>query len=159
WAALTEQLAELLGFLCADGYISREGRHVCFTNNDPVLRAHVSHLWSRCFLRSSHEWQGRSGFSDDATVGKVNLRPPPGVASWLRDQLYTRTTHKQVPPLVLNADYEVQHAFLQGFYAGDELKKGNGRAFKTNSAVLAQGLCWLFHMDDQPASVYVERRA
>jgi GDPmannose 4,6-dehydratase len=59
----------------------------------------------------------------------------------------------------LNADYEAQQAFLRGFYAGDGPKKGNGRAFKTNSAVLAQGLCWLFHIDDQPASVYVERRA
>ena len=30
---------------------------------------------------------------------------------------------------------------------------------KTNSPVLAQGLCWMYHWLDQPASVYVERRA
>ena len=29
---------------------------------------------------------------------------------------------------------------------------------KTNSAVLAQGLCWMYHWLDQPASVYVEQR-
>ena len=30
---------------------------------------------------------------------------------------------------------------------------------KTNSPVLAQGLCWMYHWLDQPASVYVEQRA
>jgi GDPmannose 4,6-dehydratase len=30
---------------------------------------------------------------------------------------------------------------------------------KTNSAVLAQGLYWLYHLEGQPASVYAERRA
>ena len=29
---------------------------------------------------------------------------------------------------------------------------------KTNSPVLAQGLCWMYHWLDQPASVYVEQR-
>jgi GDPmannose 4,6-dehydratase len=28
----------------------------------------------------------------------------------------------------------------------------------TNSPVLAQGLCWLYHLDGQPSSVYLERR-
>ena len=79
-------------------------------------------------------------------------------AAWLREQLYTRTGHKQVPPLVLNADEAAQQAFLRGFYAGDGLKRGNGMSFVTNSPVLAQGLCWLYHLDGQPASVYVERR-
>jgi GDPmannose 4,6-dehydratase len=32
-------------------------------------------------------------------------------------------------------------------------------SIKTNSGVLAQGLCWLYHRQDQPASVYVEQRA
>ena len=59
---------------------------------------------------------------------------------------------------MLNADVEAQQAFLRGFYAGDGLKRGNGSSFVTNSAVLAQGLCWLYHLEDQPASVYVERR-
>ena len=30
---------------------------------------------------------------------------------------------------------------------------------KTNSPVLAQGLCWMYHWLDQPASVYIEQRA
>ena len=52
-----------------------------------------------------------------------------------------------------------QRAFLTGYYAGDGLKKGSGDSVKTNSAVLAQGLCLLYFNQGQPASVYVEQRA
>ena len=156
---MTEELAELLGLLCADGWVDRHGSKICFTNNDPILRTKVAQLWSRCFLKGSHDWVGRSGFSDEATVGKVSLNGAGGVGMWLREQLYTSTSHKHVPPIVLNSDPIAQRVFLDGFYAGDGLKRGNGRAFKTNSAVLAQGLCWLFHLEEEPASVYLERRA
>jgi GDPmannose 4,6-dehydratase len=157
WSVLTSEMAELLGLLCADGWIDREGRHICFTNNDSGLRARVALLWARCFLKGIHEWVGRSGFSENG-VGKLTLNGGRGVASWLREQLYTRTGHKQVPPLVLNGDVDSQRAFMSGFYAGDGLKRGNGEAFVTNSPVLAQGLCWLYHLEDQPGSVYIERR-
>jgi GDPmannose 4,6-dehydratase len=158
WSVLTCEMAELLGLLCADGWIAIDGSKVCFTNNDTLLRARVAELWARCFLKMSHTWFGRSGFSDN-DVGKLNLNGAKGIAIWLREELYTRTGHKQVPPLVLNADERTHHAFLRGFYAGDGLKRGNGMCFVTNSPVLAQGLCWLYHLDGQPASVYVERRA
>jgi GDPmannose 4,6-dehydratase len=158
WTAMTEETAELLGLLCADGWVERTGAKICFTNNDDALRARVAELWSRCFLGGSHNWIGRSGFSDNG-VGKLNLTGGRGgLASWLREQLYTRTGHKQIPPLVLNADEAAQQGFLRGFYAGDGLKRGNGMSFVTNSPVLAQGLCWLYHLDGQPASVYLERR-
>jgi GDPmannose 4,6-dehydratase len=159
WASVTEEFAELLGLLCADGYVQRDGRMICFTNNDDVLRARVAELWSRCFLKPSHAYTGRSGFVEGGTVEKLNLTGGAGLAPWLREQLYTRTSHKQVPPLVLNASVEAQHAFLRGYYLGDGLKKGNGLSITTNSPVLAQGLCWLWRHDEQPASVYVERRA
>jgi GDPmannose 4,6-dehydratase len=143
----------------ADGWIDRkQGANLCFTNNDPALRARVAQLWTRLFLGGTHEWLGRSGFSPDATVGKLNLTGSSGARAWLREQLYTKTGHKQVPPLVLNAHADIWHAFLSGYYAGDGLKKGKGMSVKTNSAVLAQGLCWMYHWLDQPASVYVEQR-
>ncbi|MGH3265825.1 MAG: GDP-mannose 4,6-dehydratase [Trebonia sp.] len=157
WTVMTEQTAELLGLLCADGWIDRDGAKLCFTNNDDALRARVAELWSRCFLGSSHDWIGRSDFSDDG-VGELNLTGGRSIATWLREQLYTRTGHKQVPPLVLNGDETAQRAFLCGFYAGDGLRRGNGISFVTNSPVLAQGLCWLYQLDGQPASVYLERR-
>jgi GDPmannose 4,6-dehydratase len=77
---------------------------------------------------------------------------------WLRDQLYTRTHIKQVPPIVLNASQSVQLAFLNGYYAGDGLEKGDGESIKTNSPVLAQGLCWMHHVNGQPSSVHAEQR-
>jgi GDPmannose 4,6-dehydratase len=159
WTALTDEMAEFLGLMAADGWVDRAGRNGCFTNNDPELRRRVAELWSKLFLGTSHEWFAKSGWNPDAEVGKLNLNGAAGACAFLREQLYTPTAHKQVPPLVLNSHTEIQRQFLDGYYAGDGLKKGNGMSVKTNSAVLAQGLCWLYHWIGQPASVYAEQRA
>jgi GDPmannose 4,6-dehydratase len=158
WTALTPELAELLGMLVADGYVSRDGHHVRFTNNDFLLRSRASELWSRVFLGFSRSSTGTSGFVDGGEVEAVNFSGARSVGPWLREQLYTSTGFKQVPPLVLNAAHDAQAAFLAGYYAGDGLKRGNGESVKTNSAVLAQGLCLLYFNQGQPASVYAERR-
>jgi GDPmannose 4,6-dehydratase len=158
WGVANAELAEFLGLMAADGYIHRAGTDVCFTNNDDMLRLRVSVLWSRLFMGNSREWTGTSGFTEGAAVQKLNLTGARGVGLWLREQLYTPTAHKRVPPLILNAEQEIQEAFLLGYYAGDGLKQGNGASIKTNSPVLAQGLCWMYHLVGQPASVYVEQR-
>ena len=106
WSAIAPELAELLGLLAADGYVSRDGRSVRLTNNDLMVRSRASELWSRVFLGDSREWTGTSGFDVDATVEHINLTGRHTVAPWLREQLYTPTGHKQVPPRVLNADAE-----------------------------------------------------
>ncbi|HEY2141833.1 MAG TPA: GDP-mannose 4,6-dehydratase [Solirubrobacteraceae bacterium] len=159
WSTMTNEMAELLGLLAADGYVARGGECVRFTNNDFLLRCRAMELWSRVFLGLSRPTVGTSGFDVDATVEAVDFTGAPTVGPWLREQLYTSTAFKQVPPLVLNADLETQKAFLTGYYAGDGLKKGRGDSIKTNSAVLAQGLCLLYFNQKQPASVYVEHRA
>jgi GDPmannose 4,6-dehydratase len=161
WTTIGPQLAELLGYLAADGYVGRNGDawRIRFTNNDHVLRAHVAQLWSQVFLGANREWQGQSGWDADRSVHALDLTGVPGIGGWLRSQLYTPTGQKQVPPLVLNADAETQEAFLGAYYAGDGLKRGNGLSVKTNSPVLALGLCWLFHLTGRPSSVYVELRA
>jgi GDPmannose 4,6-dehydratase len=159
WAAITPELAELLGLLAADGHVSIDGGQVRFTNNDFLIRCRAMELWSRVFLGRSRESQGTSGFDADASVDVVSFSGARTIGPWLREQLYTSTAFKQVPPVVLNADRELQKAFLGGYYAGDGLKKGNGDSIKTNSAVLAQGLCLLYFNQRQPASVYVEQRA
>jgi GDPmannose 4,6-dehydratase len=158
WTIVSEEMAEFLGLMVADGCVDRAANQVRFTNNDPELRRRVAELWSRLFVGTSYEWEGRSGFNPSAAVGKLNLNGATGARAWLREQLYTKTGHKQIPPLVLNASSEVWDAFLRGYYAGDGLKKGNGMSVKTNSPVLAQGLCWMYHWLDQPASVYIEQR-
>ncbi|HXM87088.1 MAG TPA: GDP-mannose 4,6-dehydratase [Solirubrobacteraceae bacterium] len=158
WSAITPELAELLGLLAADGYVSRDGSRVRLTNNDLHIRGRAMELWSRVFLGVSREWVGTSGFDQDASVHAVNFSGTPSIGPWLREQLYTATAFKQVPPVVLNADAKLQRAFLDGYYAGDGLKRGNGESIKTNSSVLAQGLCLLYFIQGQPASVYVEHR-
>jgi GDPmannose 4,6-dehydratase len=158
WTIASEDLAEFLGLMAADGYVHREGKSICFTNNDPLLRARVASLWSRLFLGKSKEWTGQSGWDKDATVEHINLTGSRPAAEWLREQLYTTSRLKQVPPLILNADPPAQQAFLRGYYQGDGLKRGGGESIKTNSAVLAQGICWMYHLNGQPASVYAEHR-
>jgi len=158
WTAITSEMAELLGLLAADGYVSENGGQVRFTNNDFLIRCRAMELWSRVFLGLSRESTGTSGFDADRSVNVVNFSGASTIGPWLREQLYTSTALKQVPPIVLNADEDVQRAFLTGHYAGDGLKKGNGESIKTNSAVLAQGLCLMYFNQQQPASVYVEHR-
>jgi GDPmannose 4,6-dehydratase len=158
WSVATLEMAEFLGLMAADGYVHRGGTNVCFTNNDALLRARAAALWSHLFLGKSREWVGTSGWDEAASVEHVDLTGSRSVMPWLREQLYTSTGLKQVPPVILNASEEVQTAFLDGYYHGDGLKRGNGASIKTNSSVLAQGLCWLYHVNEQPASVYVEQR-
>jgi GDPmannose 4,6-dehydratase len=158
WTVVSSPMAELLGYLAADGYVSADGGSIRFTNNDAILRAHVAQLWSQLFLGASREWEGQSGWNPARRVMALNFQGVAGIGQWLRSQLYTRSGHKQVPPVVLNAEAEAQEAFLGAYYAGDGLKRGNGMSVKTNSPVLALGLCWLFHLTGRPSSVYVEQR-
>jgi GDPmannose 4,6-dehydratase len=158
WSVATLEMAEFLGLMAADGYVHHDGGGCRFTNNDPLLRARVASLWSQLFLGNCRESTGTSGWDENASVEHLNLTGSRSVTPWLREQLYTSTGFKQVPPLILNASEELQQAFLVGYYKGDGLKRGNGASIKTNSAVLAQGMCWMYHVNEQPASVYVEQR-
>jgi GDPmannose 4,6-dehydratase len=158
WSVATKEMAEFLGLMAADGYVAHDGRGCRFTNNDPLLRSRTASLWSQLFLGKSTESSGTSGWDEDRSVEHVNLNGGRSVTPWLREQLYTARGFKQVPPVILNAGHEIHEAFLDGYYKGDGLKRGNGASIKTNSAVLAQGLCWMYHVQEQPASVYVEQR-
>jgi GDPmannose 4,6-dehydratase len=157
WTAVTVELAELLGLLAADGYVSDHGAR--FTNNDAGLQLRVANLWSKVFMGTTRAGIGQSGFDPGRPVGRLELTGAGPVHDWLRGQLYTATGHKQVPPLILNAEPVVQDAFLDGYYAGDGLKKGKGDSVKTNSPVLAQGLAWLYGARNRSPSVYAEHRA
>jgi GDPmannose 4,6-dehydratase len=158
WGIASPEMAEFLGLMAADGYVAADGGGNCFTNTDAALRLRAAVLWSRLFMGNSRERTVKSGWNEDAVVWHVDLTGSRSAARWLREQLYTSTRHKQVPALILNAEPEIQRAFLDGYYAGDGLKRGSGASIKTNSPVLAQGLCWMYHVNGQPASVYVEQR-
>jgi GDPmannose 4,6-dehydratase len=158
WKVLDPDMAEFLGLMVADGYVHSDGIVVRFTNNDPLLRSRVASLWSRLFEGASKEWTGHSGWNTDVEVHHVNLTGCRQGGQWLRENIYTRSKFKRVPPLILNSNREIHQAFIRGYYAGDGLKRGKGASIKTNSPVLAQGLCWMYHVSGQPASVYLEQR-
>ncbi len=159
WTAVSDLLGEFLGLLAADGCVSRDGRKINFANNDWNARLRIGELWSQLFLGTATPSTLPSGFDAARAVEHLRLNGVPTLGPWLREQLYTPTGHKQVPPIVLNGTPDAQAAFLRGHDLGDGLKKGKGQSVKTNSPVLAQGLCWLYDNADQPASVYAEQRA
>ncbi len=158
WTALTEELAEFLGLMTAEGHVSQEGR-IQFTNNDPALRERAAELWSKLFLGASATRFGTSGWNGHNRVGQLYLNGARPAWRWLHQQLYNVHHDKRVPPLVLNGTKDIQAAFLAGYYAGDGLKAGNGDSIKTKSPVLAQGLCWLYANLGRWCSVYAEQRS
>jgi GDPmannose 4,6-dehydratase len=158
WTVVSGELAEFLGHLTAEGYVSRDRSNLQYTNNDEGLRARVAELWSRLFLGTSMQWLASSGFAPEARVGQLRLNGGGSLRAWLREQLYTPDGYKKVPPLVLNAPREIQRAYLNAYYVGDGLKAGSGESVKTNSAVLAQGLCLLYAQQGRDCSVYAEQR-
>ncbi|EDN67590.1 NAD-dependent epimerase/dehydratase [Beggiatoa sp. PS] len=155
WTRLTKEMAQFLGLMTADGYISAKGTSAQFTNNDENLRRVVATLWSQLFLGNSRTAESPSGFSEN-TVGQLYLSGANTQMAWLREQLYSKRGFKRVPPLILNAPLETQTAYLEGYYAGDGLKAG--KSVKTNSTLLAQGLYWLYANQGRLSSVYLEQR-
>jgi len=157
WTVLTTELAEFFGLMTSEGYVPERGT-IQFTNNNEALRNRVAELWSQLFLGTTHTSFSQSGWDQQRTVGQLNLNGGRALCEWLRAQLYAPDGHKRVPPLILNATPEIQKIYLSGYYAGDGLKAGKGDSVKTNSAVLAQGLCWLYANQGRECSVYEEQR-
>ena len=159
WTALTEEMAEFLGLMAADGYVpDSERTTVQFTNNDAVLQRRIAELWSRLFLGSARLSESPSGFGPNRVTQGYLSGAGTATVQWLRAQLYSKSGYKRVPSLILNGGRDVQVAFLKGYYAGDGLKAGGGDSVKTNSTLLAQGLFWLFANQGRMASVYLEQR-
>ena len=157
WVKLTAEMAEFLGFMTADGYFPDGGNKAQFTNNSEEIRQRVATLWFQLFLGNARIAEGISGFTGEA-VGQLYLSGATAHIQWLREQLYSKRGYKRVPVLILNSAPDIQKAYLKGYYAGDGLKKGLGESIKTNSALLAQGLYWLYANQDRMASVYLEQR-
>jgi GDPmannose 4,6-dehydratase len=158
WAVLSPEMAEFLGLMSAEGYVSLQDKKLQFTNNNPLLRERVAQLWKSLFVGECYEWIVPSGWNPRQGVVQMALTGAKAAHEWLREQLYTGDGHKRVPPLVLNATPELQAHYLRGHYAGDGLKAGKGESIKTNSAVLAQGLYYLYANQGRFSSVYVEQR-
>lgn len=157
-AFVSLEMAEFLGLMAAEGYVSENDNHIRFTNCDLDLIGRVEELWSGLFLGTSTRSKGVSGFNSSKDIIQLNLNGVSTIHDWLREILYTRNGLKVVPQIILNSPATFRDAFLRGYYAGDGLKAGNGESVKTNSPFLAQGLCWLYYLKGNYCSTYVEIR-
>lgn len=157
-APFSEDVAELLGYLAADGYIARNYHSVQFTKNDQALRDRVKFLWRAITGGSHRESQSKSGFGDTMVWQLYLSGGGTEFNKRLREFLYSKRGYKKVPTCILNATAGVQSVFLDAYYAGDGLKAGKGDSIKTNSSLLAQGLFWLYAIQGKLSSVYLEQR-
>lgn len=142
---ITLEFAELLGLLLGDGYVDIGIR---LTNNNVDIQNRFIYLAKKVFFNVSYSINSYvSGFGGTST--HIDLQGiPVSQSSYIREMLYEkRSKHKKVPGIVLNASPEVQLAFLKGYNLADGLKQDNTsyeyKSFKTNSALLAQGILYL----------------
>jgi GDPmannose 4,6-dehydratase len=134
-----------------------------FANQDESLINRVKYLWEVLFLGNSTSFEYPSGFENGKPTTQLNLNSVRSISLWLREQIYdTKSKLKKVPKLVLNGSVAVKKAFIKGYYAGDGLKAGvtpNVISIKTNSPILAQGLCVLYYsIFGYISSTYIEHR-
>ena len=141
-----KKFAKFLGLMCGDGHISKSS--LKFINNDAKLRKLLVDLISSIYCGLTfREGTYRSGFNGTSTQLRISGLSK-HVLSGLRATLYDkRTKHKKVPQIILNSNFEIQKEFLVGYNLADGLKKDKTiyefKSFKTNSALLAQGLLFL----------------
>ncbi len=147
---VTPEWARFLGAFVGDGYAGwSEGRFTAsFRNDSPEFRREIARLWQVCTGGTTSEVDTVSGYTGERKPGgTLNLLGAPGIAEWLATSCYTKSRHKRVPRLILNADRETWRHFLTGYNLADGLKAGYGtyefKNFKTSSPVLAAQLMWM----------------
>lgn len=150
WSVITDELAELLGYLVGDGYISKNGcAHIVNTNKDILKRA--GELWDRCFC-ATHTFSYTSSGFNNKKIDRINLTKKSDVLKWLNSIIYTLDKFKKVPDLILNSNLHTQKIFLDAYYLCDGNKTSS--AITTNSSVLALGINWLYSLQGKNLSVY-----
>jgi GDPmannose 4,6-dehydratase len=154
---LTPELAEFLGLLSAAGHLSADGS-IQFTTNDAVLRDHVADLWPKLFLGTTKARFASSGSNEECTVNQIDLCGDKTTGKWLREQLCNENGYKRVPQLILNSSRERQQAYLAGYAAAAHLKTSDRDCIKTDSPLLAQGLCWLYMNQGHRCSISIEHQ-
>lgn len=150
----SNDFAELLGYLVAEGHISKSCITAKVSGEDLGLLKRVELLWAKIFGGSCYYGNGRSGFSDK-TIPYITLQGvDSSVYSYLRALIYHPVTSKKCVPInVLNSNKESAMLFLKAYNLGDGLKsdkcKYEFKSFKTNSRILAHGLICLIenHLD------------
>ena len=140
---LDAELAELLGYYCAEGSIVGSDRrpnsfniNFSFSKKEGHLAGRVIQLLKNCF-----GVEGRLVWRDttlSVSASKASL------ALLLKTLAGERSTKKQVPEMLFDASREIVMAFLDAYIEGDGHKRANGKVTSTTvSKKLAYGVAWL----------------
>lgn len=146
--------AELLGYLVAEGHISKSCITAKVSGEDLNLLKRAEILWTGIFGGRCTYGSGISGFSNKRIPYVALHGVDTSVYSYLRALIYHPvTSKKRVPINILNSNKESVISFLKAYNLGDGLKadkcKYEFKSFKTNSRLLAHGLICLIenHLD------------
>lgn len=140
---LSAELAELLGYYCAEGSIVGSDRrpnsfsiNFSFSKKEKHLADRVIHLLKGCFgMEGRYVWRDTTL---SVSVSKASL------ALLLKALAGERSTKKQVPEALFDASRGIVRAFLDAYIEGDGHKLANGKATSTTvSKKLAYGVAWL----------------
>jgi len=147
YTTISQEESEFLGMMVADGYTSN-GKGT-FTKNLDSTRQRAGELWE--MLSGGHfkeDNSGKSGYDPTKIVKRINLNGNSAFLKLIESDIYTEGRLKRIPKRILNANREIQTAFLKGYQLCDGLKKGfkssqEFKSFTTNSQTLAQGLFYI----------------
>ena len=139
-------LSHFMGFVCRDGNIDENGKITLTGCDKNLLLKEVESIISIYGYGYSLINTGVGDFKNcTKDVWKLNLHNHSSFGQWIKSNIYTkRSKEKRVPSFILNADHDIQKAFLDGYYMADGRIKGNERyyykGFTTKSATLCLGL-------------------
>jgi GDPmannose 4,6-dehydratase len=150
---ITEQESEFIGLMVGDGSYN----NYCpkFANNDCELINHINDLWKDIgkiynipTKNNTYEYnRHKTGPYKENTIIYSQFS---GFSDFFRKyQIYNEDKTKRIPKEILNATENIKMKFLEGYNKADGMKKNKCtykfKNFKTNSAVLAQGLVYLLN--------------
>jgi pyruvate formate lyase activating enzyme len=137
------EVAELLGYYCAEGTIVTD-RHrpnsfdinFSFSKKEPDLATRVLDLLHTCFGVRAQLVNRRTTLAVSASKSSLALL--------LKTLAGERSTTKRVPEMLFDAPQEIVKSFLDAFVQGDGHRFPNGKVSSTTvSKVLAYGIAWL----------------
>lgn len=134
------ELAWLYGFFAAEGCVT--GGRMNIDNKDRTLLDRSKQILLKYLAIDSH-----IGTADKDGVFRLHIRKPFKIAKIFYREFYAVNKNKKIPKIILNANRNTKLFFLDGYNCGDgdrnNLVKSKYYRFKTNSQILAMGICLL----------------
>lgn len=140
---ISDEEAELIGFIIADGYICKS--LVRLTKKNEQLLSYFEDIFFNIYGVKPSKNKSTSGFTKVKDINQWDFRCKEFTDKYV---FYNEYKEKVIPYQILNSNINKKKAFLKGYYVGDGLKKDKSiyeyKSFKTNSSTLALGLIYLF---------------